>query len=94
MRKSDTVNTVVREILRMSQKAIACTLAFIGIGYVGGLIAIFFKPELAEPLERYASVFTPVWQMEIGVYGIGSTVEKIPGLKSKLSSVSDETQNG
>ena len=85
MRKSDTMNTVVREILRMSQKAMACTLALVGVGYIGGLIAIFFKPELAEPLERYASIFTPVWQVEIGVYGLGSTIEKLPNLKSKAT---------
>lgn len=85
MRKSDTMNTVVREILRMSQKAMACTLALVGVGYIGGLIAISFKPELAEPLERYASIFTPVWQVEIGVYGLGSTIEKLPNLKSKAT---------
>jgi hypothetical protein len=79
------MNTVVREILRMSQKAMACTLALVGVGYIGGLIAIFFKPELAEPLERYASIFTPVWQVEIGVYGLGSTIEKLPNLKSKVT---------
>ena len=31
---------MVKQILRMSQKALACTLALIGVGYVGGLIAI------------------------------------------------------
>ena len=89
MRQSDSVNTVVREILRMSQKAIGCTLAFIGIGYIGGLIAICIDPTLAEPLERYASVFTPVWQLEIGVYGLGSTVEKLPNIKKQLTNTTE-----
>lgn len=98
MRQSDPVNPgfVVREILRMSQKAIGFTLAMIGIGYIGGLVAIFFRPDLAGPLEQYASVFTPVWQLEIGVYGIGSTVEKIPSFKTKIASIGTDgdAQNG
>lgn len=75
MRKSDTVS-VVTQILRMSQKALACTLALIGVGYVGGLAAIFFRPDVSEALTKYASIFTPVWTVEIGLYGVGSTLEK------------------
>lgn len=98
MRKSDAVNTdIVRQILRMSQKALACTLALIGVGYIGGLIAICASPELAEPLRSFADAFTPVWQLEIGVYGIGSTIENLQKLKTQLSTLNqnvDTTENG
>lgn len=94
MRKSDTVNTdIVRQILRMSQKALGFTLAMIGVGYVGGLIAICVSQDLAEPLRSFAEVFTPVWQLEIGVYGIGSTLENIQKLKTQIESFS-KTDNG
>lgn len=94
MRKSDTVNTdIVRQILRMSQKALGFTLAMIGVGYVGGLIAICVSQDLSEPLRSFAEVFTPVWQLEIGVYGIGSTLENIQKLKTKIESFS-KTDNG
>lgn len=94
MRKSDTVNTdIVRQILRMSQKALGFTLAMIGVGYVGGLIAICVSKDLSEPLRSFAEVFTPVWQLEIGVYGIGSTLENIQKLKTQIESFS-KTDNG
>lgn len=94
MRKSDTVNTdIVRQILRMSQKALGFTLAMIGVGYVGGLIAICVSQDLSEPLRSFAEVFTPVWQLEIGVYGIGSTLENIQKLKTQIESFS-KTDNG
>lgn len=94
MRKSDTVNTdIVRQILRMSQKALGFTLAMIGVGYVGGLIAICASQDLSEPLRSFADVFTPVWQLEIGVYGIGSTLENIQKLKTQIESFS-KTENG
>lgn len=94
MRKSDTVNTdIVRQILRMSQKALGFTLAMIGVGYVGGLIAICVSQDLSEPLRSFAEAFTPVWQLEIGVYGIGSTLENIQKLKTQIESFS-KTDNG
>ena len=94
MRKSDTVNTdIVRQILRMSQKALGFTLAMIGVGYVGGLIAICVSQDLSEPIRSFAEVFTPVWQLEIGVYGIGSTLENIQKLKTQIESFS-KTDNG
>ena len=80
--KNDTASTV-REILRMSQKAMGATLAMIGAGFVGGIIAICFRPDLAGPLASYAQVFVPVSVAEIGMYGVGSTVEKLPIVKKE-----------
>lgn len=80
---------VVKQILRMSQKALACTLALIGVGYVGGLAAICIRPELAEPLMDFADVFTPVWTVEIGMYGIGSTLENLQKVKNVNAGVDD-----
>ena len=87
-----TINTdVVKQILRMSQKALACTLALVGVGYVGGLVSICFRPDLADALERYANIFTPVWSLEIGMYGIGSTLENVQKIKSQIAAVNDTT---
>lgn len=79
----------VKQILRMSQKALACTLALIGVGYVGGLAAICIKPELADPLQEFADIFTPVWTVEIGMYGIGSTLENLQKFKNINANVDD-----
>lgn len=97
--QKQTINTdVVKQILRMSQKALACTLALVGVGYVGGLIAICFRPDLADALERYANIFTPVWSLEIGMYGIGSTLENVQKIKSQIAAINDtstdEVSNG
>ena len=81
----------VKQILRMSQKALACTLALIGVGYVGGLAAICIKPELADPLHEFADIFTPVWTVEIGMYGIGSTLENLQKFKNINTNVDDST---
>lgn len=78
---------MVKQILRMSQKALACTLALIGVGYVGGLIAICIRPDLAGPLQEYASIFTPVWSLEIGMYGIGSTLENVQKVKGQINTI-------
>lgn len=83
---------VVKSILRMSQKALGWTLALIGVGYVGGLISICIKPELAQPLSQYAEIFTPVWQVEIAAYGVGSTLEKLP-LKSQTINQNIDTND-
>ena len=84
-----TQTEFVRQILRMSQKALACTLALIGVGYVGGLAAICIKPELADPLQECADIFTPVWTVEIGMYGIGSTLENLQKFKNINANVDD-----
>ena len=84
-----TQTEFVRQILRMSQKALACTLALIGVGYVGGLTAICIKPELADPLQEFADIFTPVWTVEIGMYGIGSTLENLQKVKNINTNVDD-----
>lgn len=95
MRKSDAVN-VVTQILRMSQKAMGCTLALVGLGYIGGLVAIFFRPNVAQEFVQYASIFTPVWSIEIGMYGIGSTLENLQKVKSQVDALGDtkNTENG
>ena len=92
MRKSDTVS-VVTQILRMSQKALACTLALIGVGYVGGLAAIFFRPEIAPELMQYADIFTPVWTIEIGMYGVGSTLENLQKVKTQVETLGTNESN-
>lgn len=56
----------------------------IGIGFLGGIIAILFKPELSQALSEYAEVFVPVFQLEIGVYGLGSTFENVQKIKSQI----------
>lgn len=78
---------LVRAIIRMSQKALGWTLAMVGVGYVGGLITICFDPELSGPLSQYAEVFVPVFQLEIGVYGLGSTLEQLQKIKTKIDSI-------
>ena len=81
---------IVKQIVRMSQKALGCTLALIGVGYIGGLIAVCIHPELSEPLQQYAGIFTPVWSLEIGMYGLGSTLENLQKAKCQINSI---TQN-
>ena len=87
---------VIKSILRMSQKALGWTLALIGVGYIGGLISICIKPELAQPLSQYAEIFTPVWQVEIAAYGVGSTLEKLPLKKQSINQNvdTDDDSNG
>lgn len=84
---------MVRQILRMSQKALACTLALIGVGYIGGLIAICIRPDLSEPLQEYANIFTPVWSLEIGMYGIGSTLENVQKAKAQINTINNDTDD-
>lgn len=90
---------MVRQIIRMSQKALACTLALIGVGYIGGLAAICIRPELAEPLQQFAQIFTPVWSLEIGMYGLGSTLENLQKARGQINAINqnidtDDTSNG
>ena len=90
--------SLVYSILRMSQKALLFVLILIGIGYMGGAIAIMFEPGLSEPLAQYSAIFIPLFQLEIGVYGLGSTLEnvqkirgQIDALNRKKESAEDET---
>ena len=43
----DKGSQIITSIIRMSQKALICVLMMIGIGYIGGIIAILFKAELS-----------------------------------------------
>lgn len=92
MRKTTASNDLIRSILRMSQKALAFTLVLIGMGYIGGMISICVDPALAAPLSAYAEIFTPVWQVEIAAYGVGSTLENLQKLKSQLNTINQSTE--
>ena len=92
---SQTKKEIIVSIIRMSQKALGYVLAMIAVGYVGGLIAIVAEPDLADPLSKYAKVFVPVFQLEIGIYGVGSTFENVTKLISKVNSMNNaETESG
>ena len=72
-------------------------MALIGAGYIGGLVAICIRPELAEPLERFAGVFTPVWTLEIGMYGLGSTLENMQKARTQIAAITttpEDVSNG
>ena len=77
-------SSIVYSILRMSQKALMFVLALIGVGYIGGAIAIVFEPGLAEPLAKYSQIFIPLFQLEIGVYGLGSTLENVQKIRGQI----------
>ena len=81
---------IIVSILRMSQKALACVLAMVAVGYIGGLFAICFKPELADALTMYTQPFIPLFQLEIGVYGLGSTLENIQKIKTQVEDLNKE----
>lgn len=85
--------SVIYSILRMSQKALLFVLILIGIGYIGGTAAIMFNPELSEPLSRFAQVFIPLFQLEIGVYGLGSTLENVQKIRAQIDSINKEPQD-
>lgn len=80
---------MIRDIIRMSQKALAYVLAMVAMGFVGGMIAIAAKPELADALAGYATVFVPVFQLEIGIYGLGSTFENVRKIKAQVDKISE-----
>ena len=84
---------IIVSILRMSQKALGCVLAMVAVGYVGGLFAICFKPDLAEALTMYTQPFIPLFQLEIGVYGFGSTLENIQKIKAQVEDLSEQKLN-
>ncbi len=85
---------IITSIIRMSQKALMYVLAMIGIGYIGGLIAILFKPELSQAMTEYANIFIPVFQLEIGVYGLGSTLENVQKIKAQVDGITKKTDLG
>ena len=85
-------NQIITSIIRMSQKALVWVLVMIGTGYIGGLIAILFKPELSAAMTEYANIFIPVFQLEIGVYGLGSTLENVQKIKTQVDRITQKTQ--
>lgn len=87
--------SIVYSILRMSQKALLFVLILIGIGYIGGAIAIVADADLAEPLAKYSQVFIPLFQLEIGVYGLGSTLENVQKIRGQIDQMNGKTaENG
>lgn len=74
-------------IVRMSQKALMVVLALIGIGYIGGLISILFDQSLAQPMAEFTKIFIPLFQLEIGVYGFGSTLENVQKIKAQIEQI-------
>ena len=74
-------------------------LAMVGVGYIGGMIAILFDPTLSQPLAEFTQIFIPLFQLEIGVYGLGSTLENVQKIRKQFgdinkTSISEETDNG
>lgn len=92
MQKKQT-DAVIYSILRMSQKALLFVLILIGIGYIGGTVAIMANPGLSEPLSQFAQVFIPLFQLEIGVYGLGSTLENVQKIRAQINSINQEPQD-
>ena len=87
---------IVKSILRMSQKAMGWTLAMIGLGFVGGCVAICIRPELSQPISEYVQVFVPVFVTEIGMYGLGSTLENVQKVRAQVDGITGkkEVENG
>lgn len=77
--------SIVYSIIRMSQKALIFVLALIGVGYIGGIIAIIADPSLSKPLSDFSMIFIPLFQLEIGVYGLGSTVENVQKIRNQIT---------
>ena len=86
--------SVIYSIVRMSQKALMFVLALIGVGYIGGAIAIVFDTRLAEPLAKYSEIFIPLFQLEIGVYGLGSTLENIQKIRGQIDAMNKKKEEG
>lgn len=83
--------SVIYSIVRMSQKALMFVLALVGAGYIGGAIAIVFDTSLAEPLAKYSQIFIPLFQLEIGVYGLGSTLENVQKIRGQIDQMNGKT---
>ena len=82
--------SIVYSVIRMSQKALMFVLAMIGVGYVGGLIAILFDTSLAQPLAEFTQIFIPLFQLEIGVYGLGSTLENVQKIRTQIDQMNNK----
>lgn len=96
-KKDKKDESIVYSILRMSQKALIFVLCLIGVGYIGGMIAIGFDPSMSEPLAAYTQIFIPLFQLEIGVYGLGSTLENVQKIRANISAINnttDKKENG
>ena len=91
MTKKKQNESVIYSIIRMSQKALMFVLAMVGVGYLGGLIAILFDQSISQPLAEFTQVFIPLFQLEIGVYGLGSTLENVQKIRGKIDSISGES---
>ena len=83
--------SVIYSIVRMSQKALMFVLAMVAVGYLGGLIAILFDTSLAQPLADFTQIFIPLFQLEIGVYGLGSTLENVQKIRKQINEINQET---
>lgn len=83
--------SVIYSIVRMSQKALMFVLAMVAVGYLGGLIAILFDTSLAQPLAEFTQIFIPLFQLEIGVYGLGSTLENVQKIRKQISDINQKT---
>lgn len=93
MTKSRRQNeSVVYSIVRMSQKALMFVLALIGVAYIGGVISIIFDTTLAGPITDFTQIFIPLFQLEIGMYGLGSTVENVQKIRNQIAENKKETE--
>lgn len=84
--------SVVYSIIRMSQKALMFVLALIGVAYIGGVISIIFDTSLAGPITDFTQIFIPLFQLEIGMYGLGSTVENVQKIRNQIAENKKETE--
>lgn len=84
--------SVVYSIVRMSQKALMFVLALIGVAYIGGVISIIFDTSLAGPITDFTQIFIPLFQLEIGMYGLGSTVENVQKIRNQIAENKKETE--
>lgn len=85
--------SVVYSIVRMSQKALMFVLALIGVAYIGGVISIIFDTTLAGPITDFTQIFIPLFQLEIGMYGLGSTLENIQKIKGQIESMNKKNED-
>ena len=84
--------SVIYSIVRMSQKALMFVLAMVAIGYLGGLIAILFDTSLTQPIAEFTQIFIPLFQLEIGVYGLGSTLENVQKIRKQINEINEESK--
>lgn len=80
-------------IVRMSQKALIFVLAMVAVGYLGGFISILFDTALAKPLAEFSQIFIPLFQLEIGVYGLGSTLENVQKIRKEINEINETNQD-